>query len=136
MYFQIHSRKSPDGGRKHSNKAEKKNESLETIQLFFFPNLFSNMKVKKHNQGCMHREHGDAELARQNVPLRQLTKLQSLPPLRGVRTGNSGTTKIKREIISQNEESSLMVRFRLSPTQGLHSSKGMCTTSHTSQQHQ
>lgn len=41
------------------------------------------MKVKKHNQGCIHREHGDAELARQNVPLRQLTKLQSLPPLWG-----------------------------------------------------
>lgn len=45
MYFQIHSRKSPDGGRKHSNKAEK-NESLETIQLFFSPIYFQIWKLK------------------------------------------------------------------------------------------
>ena len=105
----------------------------------FFTNVFSNMKVKRHHQGCVCREHSDAELTRRNALLGQGTKLQTLSPLDASgywdywhqRDNNGDYLPKWREQLSGVLHH---LKLSLSPTQVLHSSESMCTTSHASQQ--
>lgn len=136
MYFQSHGNTlgRPQMVAENTTIRQNRWESRNNPDSGFFPNIFLNMKVKRHHQGCVCREQSDAELTRRNTLLMQGTKLQTLPPLEALGYGHYRKRRDKNGDYLPKWREQLSgvlhhLKLILSPAQVLHCSEGMCTTS-------